>query len=352
MAGEDDLLVSAVSEFCTRVIDNYSIGIERDGISRELVSKIAEQGFLGLTLPSEKGGAGVTAPTYLKMLKEFATHSPSVAVLIMSVNSIILPLLEKAADSAEIVPEVISGKMVPSIPINPDGASGYPVYSLSVSDGKITGEIPYVIGFGWESVIAGLDSGKGNLILIKSGTKVTREHSKLGLRGLSLCGVSVDSSDFTEFSTEGSREAFAGIFDTLNLETAAIALGISDGSLTKALEYAKVRSTFEHLLKDYQPVAFPLTRLLGEKEILERFLLHRDEFSEKEKIFAKIVSVDLAKNASRQSIQTHGGYGYLEDFGVEKFYRDSMALSVLFGNRITEQKKLSGIVFESESGYI
>lgn len=352
MPGEDELLVSAVGDFCSRVIDNYAIGIERDGISHDLVAKIAEQGFLGLTLSPDKGGAGVSTPVYLKMLKEFALHSPSVAVLVMSVNSIILPLLEKASESDSLIQEIVSGQAVPSIPINTDGASGYPVYSLNAAGGRVTGEIPYLLGFGWNSIIAGLDAENENMIYVKSGSTVAREHSKLGFRGLSLYGAGVDSTDFTEFNVQKSKELFAESFDNLNLEIAAIALGIAEGALTKALEYAKVRSTFEHLLKDYQPVAFSLTRLLGEKEIVESYLLRDHAFSEKEKIYAKIVSVDLAKDASRQSIQTHGGYGYLEDFGVEKFYRDSMALSVMFGGRITEQRRLSGIVFESKSGFI
>ncbi len=348
MPGEDDLLISAVRDFNSKVIDNYAIGIERDGISREIVSKIAEQGYFGLTLPVDKGGAGVSNSTYLGMLKEFAVHSPSVAALIMTVNSVILPIVES---SDEIMQDVISGKSLPSLPLNPNGVFGTPLYSTRKEGGRISGEIPYAMDFGWESAICGLAQEEGEAVFIRSGASVSRSHAKLGFRGIGMSALKIDSGDFVALEKKAGHPV-ADIYGNIGLETAAIGLGIAEGSLLKAIEYARVRSTFEHLLKDYQPIAFPLSTLLGEKEILERFLLYRDSFTEKEKLYAKLVSVDLARKASRQSIQTHGGYGYLEDFGVEKFYRDSMALSVLFGNRIAEQKKLSEIIFESKSGFI
>lgn len=352
MPGEDEMLVSAVADFCSKVIDDASISIERDGISRETVRKIAEQGFLGLKLPPDKGGAGISQQTYLKMLAEFSQHSPSVAVLVMNVNSILLPLLSKSSAGEELIPEVVSGTMLPSIPIIPEGASGSPEYALELKNGKVVGDIPYIIGLGWNSILAGIDSENGELILIRDVDTGTREHARLGVRGLSFYGASIDSNNFADLGIKNSRKHLDELFNSLTLETAAIALGITEGSLSKALDYAKVRSTFEHLLKDYQPVAFSLTRLFGEKVILENFLLGKSDFTEQEKLYAKLVSIELAKNASRQSIQTHGGYGYLEDFGVEKYYRDSMALSVLFGNRIDEQKQLSDLVFESDSGSI
>lgn len=345
MPGEDELLVSAVADFCTKVIDDASIAIEREGISKEIIGKIAEQGFLGLTLPAEKGGAGISKQTYLKMLKEFSQHSPSVAVLVMNVNSILLPLLSKSAKGEEMIPDVVSGTALPSIPLNSE-------YSLKVAGGKVAGDLPYLIGFGWDSILANVDSEKGEVILIKDVKKGIREHLKLGVRGLCFFGASVENGDFVDLGTGNGKKQFSELFESLSLETAAIALGITSGALEKAVEYAKVRDTFEQPLKNYQPIAFPLSHLLGEKVILENFLLGRSEFSEQEKLYVNLVSTELAKNASRQSIQTHGGYGYLDDFGVEKFYRDSMALPVLFGNRIDELRRLSDLVFESDSGFI
>lgn len=351
MTGDDDLLISAVNDFCTKVVDNLSIGIERDGLGRDLVKKIADQGFLALRLSVDKGGAGVSESAYHNMLREFSVHSPSVAVLVMTVNSVLIPVLQES-ENQDILAKVISGEMIPSIPLNADGLTGMPVYSLRKEGEKIAGDIPYVMGFGWPSVLAGTDSTENGTVLITGGAKKVHEHSKLGLRGLDLHGISVDSTEYSVISRKNGKEELSRLFENICLETASIALGIAEGALAKAVEYAKVRSTFEHLLKDYQPVAFPLTRLLGEKEMLARYLFHKDSFTEVEKLYAKTVAVTLAKNASRQSIQTHGGYGYLEDFGVEKYYRDSMALSVLFGNRIAEQKRLSDLIFESESGFI
>lgn len=350
MAGEDELLVTAVKDFCEKEIENFSIGLERGGFTPQLVAKIAEQGFLALRLSQDKGGAGISTEAYLKMLKEFAVHSPSVSALVMTVNSVILPVLENREGTSDLIQEIISGKIIPGIPVDYGSANGKPGSGLEANENKVTGKLNFITGFGWDAVLA--DAGKGNIALVSGEPKTRSDHNRLGLRGLSFYSAEFENAECTEFKTENQVKGISDLFEDLSLETAAIALGIAEGSLTKALEYARVRSTFEHLLKDYQPVAFPLTRLLGEKEILQEYLFNHGEFSESEKLYARIVAVELAKNAARQSIQTHGGYGYLEDFGVEKFYRDSMALSVMFGNRISEQKRLSNLVFESDSGFI
>lgn len=352
MSEEENLLLSAVKEFCTKVIDNLSISIERDGIKKDLVKKIAEQGFLALTLPAEKGGAGVSRKSYLKMLAEFSNHSPSVAVLLMSVNSVILPVLAACEGTDKIMADVMSGEMIPSIPLNTDLLSDSDSNGIGLAGNTVKGSVPYLLGFGWDEIIASFEGETSITAIVKSGITPVKNHSRLGFRGLSLKSVNVESADNEVFKLDDDKQSLSKLLDDLNLEVAAVALGIADGSLAKAIEYSKVRSSFEHLLKDYQPIAFPITKLLGEKAMLEDFLLEREDFSDAEKLYAKLVAVELARDSSRQSIQTHGGYGYLEDFGVEKFYRDSMALSVIFGTRIMDQEKLSDIVFESKSGFI
>ena len=115
-----------------------------------------------------------------------------------------------------------------------------------------------------------------------------------------------------------------------------------------------MRTAFGHYLKDFQPLAFELTSLIAEMEILKRYfeVLISTSPSRKEAMFLKHKALALAKDISKTSLQIHGGYGYLEDFGIEKFYRDSMALSVLFHNEEHEMEVLSTLVFETKAGFV
>ena len=175
-----------------------------------------------------------------------------------------------------------------------------------------------------------------------------REH--LGFRGLSFSTVEVDSADFETLSASGTG-ALAAALDSADLEIAAVALGITSGALSKAIEYSKARTTFEHALKDYQPVAFRLASLKAEEEMLRNFI-HAADLPAAGRVMARVRAMELAKDAAKQAVQAHGGYGYFEDFGVEMLDRDAVALAILFNRGVREMERLSEGVFQSKAGFL
>ncbi|MEM3333309.1 MAG: acyl-CoA dehydrogenase family protein, partial [Thermoplasmata archaeon] len=88
--------------------------------------------------------------------------------------------------------------------------------------------------------------------------------------------------------------------------------------------------------------------------ILNEYLISisQGEKDIKKELMLKIVALDFARDVSKLALQIHGGYGYLMDFGIEKYYRDAMFLSVLGGNHIEERKELSSLIFEERAGWI
>jgi len=137
----------------------------------------------------------------------------------------------------------------------------------------------------------------------------------------------------------------------MDLEVAAVLLGIASGALNKAVEYSKSRTTFEHPLKDYQPVAFGLSDLRAEEELVRDFVYDVGGGTAAKEM-ARIKAAALAKRATNQALQVHGGYGYFEDFGIEKFYRDAMAFSILFNRGTEEMERLSNQIFGSRAGFL
>lgn len=345
---EQDLLRSAVKEFAQKSIQDRALSIEHQGVDKALLQSLASQGFLGARLPEKYGGSGIDLHGYLAILNELATFSPSVAALVMLVNSVQAPLI------GDLEPEVLK-KL----------AAGEATVATSLSDileGSWTATTLQKDGPGFRGVVksSSLHKGEyaislnredGRLYLFRSGIKALEEDPGLSFRGLSNGSLEITSADYTVLSEKG-EETLKSVVDNLDLEIAAIALGTAKGALDKAIEYVKVRKTFERPLKDYGPVASGLSRIMAEYLSLSSFLDTVDENDARARLAVKILAVDMAKRATKASLQYHGGYGYIEDFGVEKFYRDAMGLSILFQRPHHDSMRLSKEIFGEKSGYL
>lgn len=347
---EYQLLRDTIREFSVKNIEDEALKIERDGLSKEIIKKMAAQGFLGARVPAEYGGSALDETAYLVILQELARSSPSVSAKVLLSNSIFTPLILSHGNDKEMLSKVSSGDLNVTVAYGELLEGFKNASSVEISNGRVNGTRNYVLNSESDSMILAANDSKNTLIMLNGGYKSIEEHLKLGFRGLSFSSVSIDTDNY-ETMTEKGLEKINDTLNDIDLDVAAVALGIADGATTKAIEYTKVRSTFDHLLKDYQPVAFALSSLRSEIAILSEFLF-KENLSSIERSMIKIKSIELAKNSTKLALQFHGGYGYLEDFGVEKFYRDSMALSILFARNIRDMERLSNLVFESKSGFL
>jgi len=286
------------------------------------------------------------------VLEELARCSPSAAVKVLITNSLFLPLvMESQGTGRGVLRDAASAKVNVAVDHcfvlekRHGGNSG-----VAVEGGRVKGRVEHVLNGGADAIIIAAKDPKNSLLLVKSGFKVSEELPRLGLRGLRFVSLDFDSTDFEMITENGSRliEAALGAID---LEVASVFLGLAAGALAKAVEYSRARTTFEHPLKDYQPVAFGLSGLRAEEEMVRDFIYGERRDAAAKKI-ARVRAAALAKRATNQALQVHGGYGYFEDFGVEKFYRDAMAFSILFSKEEDDMEKLSEQVFGSKAGFL
>ncbi|MGD0476964.1 MAG: acyl-CoA dehydrogenase family protein [Nitrososphaerales archaeon] len=350
MAEEYQLLRSSVRDFAQKNIDNIAVRIEQEGLSPETAKSMASQGFMGARIPTEYGGTGLDERGYMIVLEELARCSPSAAVRVLITNSLFLPLVMASEKSREILRDVASAKT--SVAVDHCCVmEGHSRTSGVVIEGShASGRVDYVLNGSADAIIVAANDPQNSLLLVKAGFRPIEEHPRLGLRGLSFSSLTIDSTDFEKLSENGSRLIEAAVND-MDLEVAAISLGIAAGALAKAVEYSKVRTTFEHPLKEYQPVAFGLSLLRAKEEMIRDFA-YKENHAAAGKTMTRVRAVALAKNATNQALQVHGGYGYFEDFGVEKFYRDAMALSILFSRGTKDMERLSEQVFDSKAGFL
>jgi alkylation response protein AidB-like acyl-CoA dehydrogenase len=347
---EYQLLRSTAREFAQKNIETGALKIEQEALSQEMIGSMAAQGFIGARIPSEYGGTGLDEKAYNIVLEELARSSPSAAAKVLITNSLFAPLVMASEKSKEILRDVTSAKTSVAVAYSELLESKGKKSSVVIANSRARGKTRYVLNGDANAIVLAADDPSNSLLLVRSGLEAVEEEEHLGFRGLSFSSVVVDSADFETLSENGLRR-MEKAFNDMDLDVAAVALGITSGALAKAIEYSKARITFEHPLKDYQPVAFTLSSLRAEEEMLRSFL-YNTHLSGAGRVMARVRAVELAKNAAKQAIQVHGGYGYFEDSGVEKFYRDAMALSILFCRGTREMARLSEEVFQSKAGFI
>jgi alkylation response protein AidB-like acyl-CoA dehydrogenase len=347
---EHQLLRSSVREFAQKNIEGISAKIERDGLRQETIMAMAAQGFIGARVPSESGGAGLDELGYMIVLEELARVSPSAAVKVLITNSLYAPLVMAAGKGNETLEDVASARVGATV-AHAGLLSGFREQTgVAITKSRAQGVKDYVLNSDAKIVILSANGAPGNLLLVKGGVEPLNDQTRLGFRGLRFSSVKVDSDDF-EVLGENGPGMLGEAMDAMDLEVAAIALGICAGAVSKAIDYSKSRTTFEHPLKDYEPVAFSLSSLKSEEEMLRNFI-YREGLSGTAKVMARVKSTQLARSATKQALQVHGGYGYFGDFGVEKFYRDAMALPLLFSRGTKDMQRLSQAVFESKAGFM
>lgn len=342
-ANEQDLLSSAVEEFSVKSIDPVSLNIERNGIDKKMLKMLAVQGFLGAMAPTELGGAGLDKYGYSKILLGTASHSPSISALIMTTNSIFTPLVQKV--DVDLLKRVVTGEEVFSLAFSNEGLSGT---KLSFDGSRLKGSVVGVISPSDRNLIANIGQ---DIFLIRSGISIREKTRPLSFRGLGAANISLDSSDFVNLTKEVNI-TYADLLESIDYEVASIAIGMSRGALGKVFDYVRVRKTFDKPLKDYSPVSNTLSRLLSQETLLNDALDNVDLHDDRRVLMLKLESLDFSKEASKYSVQFHGGYGFFEDFGVEKFYRDSFGLQIIFTRNEMDKSRLSSLVFGEKSGYI
>ncbi len=345
MEEEYEILENTVKDFNAKYIENNALKIENEGISESLLKSLSEQGFLSMAY-QPGAGKNLDMKAYSIIVENLAKVSPSVAVKVLLTNAF-LSIVNDEVILNEVSQGFKSGTVVFS-----ELLGGYSSNEkLKIENGRLAGKKEFVLGSNSNYIVTLVDSGE--LVLVKSGFRSERGHKKLGFRGLEFSTVSFDSKEFSIIEKDGIS-TLRKIYEEMSIPISAVALGIGEGSIAKALEYGKVRMAFNHYLKDFQPIAFNLTTNMAELSILKQYFRDISSLnpSGKEALYLKVRSIEIAKEISKNSLQTHGGYGYLEDFGVEKFYRDSMALSILFYNEEKEMEKLAEVVFESKAGFV
>jgi alkylation response protein AidB-like acyl-CoA dehydrogenase len=322
MKEENQILKQTVDEFCEKELDEKKI--ESAGITKELLELIASQGFLGATIPGKYSGSELDSTSYKIVLEEIARYSPSVAIKIFILNSLYYPSVIGTPEENSLT----------------DAASG----KLNVAVDFIQGSKLKENDLALKNII-GVDADK--IVFFNGNTSIAEppfkksERDFMGFRGIKFGDVEIsqvkvlENADRREKIMEKSYEAVS-----------AIALGMISEALKKAIEYSSVRKAFGNYLKDFEPISFRLSRFRSIESVLRNAL-----YGGVDPYYTFNMAMENMVEITRYSVNTHGGYGYFQDFGVEKFYRDAIVLkSIFYGNE--ELKKLANHVYSEKINFV
>jgi alkylation response protein AidB-like acyl-CoA dehydrogenase len=326
---------------------------------RDAVARLGELGLMGMMVPEEHGGAGTDHVTYALALEEIAWGDVSTSTIMSVNNSLVCAIFNRYGTSAqkeEFLEPLAGGKKLGCFCLTEPqaGSDASDLKSRAKLEGNqyVLNGTKQFISSGSEADIAIVfavtdpEAGKKGISAFAvptdtPGYKVARKEEKLGQRASDTCQIVFDDMRLTPDHLvgepgEGYRIALSNL-EGGRIGIAAQSLGVARAAHEAALEYAKERKTFGKPIIQHQAVAFRLADMATEIEAARQLILHAARLRDaglpclKEASMAKLFASEMAERVCTNALQTFGGYGYLNDFPVERYYRDMRVCQIYEG---------------------
>ena len=344
---------------------------ETDEFPWDLVDQMADLGLMGMPFPEEYGGAGLDYHAYPIALEEVSRGSGGLGTVVAAHISLAGNMVYEygtEAQKEEYLTPLAEGEEVGAFALSEAGA-GSDVPAMETTAEKAGDE--YIIDGGklWISngsvadtvtVFAKTDPEAGNKGLSSfiirpeedDGFIVEGTEDKLGDKGCPTAELRFDSMHVPEHRRLGEEgRGFVQALETLNggrITIAARSVGIAQAALEEALDYADEREQFGQRIGDFQAIQHKLADM-DTKTRAARLLMHsaadrkmRGESFAKEAAQAKLYASEVSREVANEGIQIHGGYGYVKDFPMERFFRDAKLNEIYEGTSEVLRNTIAG----------
>ncbi len=349
----------AVRELCRREFTAESPIWDREAlVPRGAVAKLAEHGFLGMAIPEEWGGVGYDTRTIMIVLEEIARVSAALAIMIAVHNSVgALTVFRFGTDEQRrrFLPRLVSRELAAFSLSEPGvGSDAGAIQASAIKSGDhyvLNGSKNWVTNgeqAGVYLIFARTDKAAGNrgltAFIVERGTPgllIGKAEDKMGLRGsdtvsLSLQDLRVPLDQRLGSEGEGFTIAMS-MLDAGRIGVAAQALGVLMAAFDEAVRYAQQRQAFGQPIAKIQAIQFKLAEMERRAQCA-RLLIQRvawlkdtDQSYSREASMAKLYASEAAAWVTHQAIQVHGGYGYVRESAVERYYRDARVMEIYEG---------------------
>jgi alkylation response protein AidB-like acyl-CoA dehydrogenase len=358
------LLQQTVRDFAEQEIAPVAEELDRDKrFPYEIVAKMGELGWMGIPFPEEVGGAGGTTLQYAIAVEELTRVDSSVAITMCAHTSLgTQPIYLFGSDEQKeaLLPDLCAGRKLGAFGLTePEAGSdaGNTKTRAALQDGEwvINGAKQFITNAGTDvsghvCITARTGDDEISNIIVANGTPGYEQgtpYRKMGwnasdTRPLTFTDCRVPEENLVGPRGQGFRQ-FLHILDIGRIGVAAMGVGLAQGALDQALAYARERRAFGQPISRFQAIQAKLADVSTEIEAA-RLLVYKAAFLKDEgrnftltAAQAKLKTGRLAVRASEEAVQIHGGYGYIEEYPVCRFYRDAKILTIGEGTDEVQQ---------------
>jgi short-chain 2-methylacyl-CoA dehydrogenase len=355
LSPEHELLRSTVREFAEERVAPVAEELDREHrFPYDIVAELAELGVMGIPIPEEHGGAGGDTLSYAIAIEELTRIDSSVAITVAAHTSLgTMPILLYGTEEQkrEWLPDLASGKRLGAFGLTEPGAgsdAGATRTSAELRDGHwvVNGSKIFITNAGTDiSACVTITARTGddeisNLVVPKGtpGYQISAPMEKMGWNASDTRELSFQDCAVPEKNLLGERgggfKQFLEILDGGRISVAAMGVGLAQGAYELASRYAKEREQFGRPIVKFQAVQFALATMATEIEAGRQlvykaaWLKDRGRPFAQEAAMAKLYTGELSNRVVNDALQIHGGYGYMDEYAISRFYRDQKVLEI------------------------
>ncbi|MCY8543434.1 acyl-CoA dehydrogenase [Bacillus haynesii] len=355
---EQQMVRELARDFAKQEIAPHAEHVDRTGeFPIETFKKMGELGLLGIPFPESYGGSGGDTISYALSVEEIGKVCGSTGLsyaAAVSLGAAPIYYFGTEEQKQEYLVPLATGRALGAFgltePNAGSDAGGTRTKARSEGDSYvISGEKCWITNAGYArtvivtAVTGKDDSGKNIISAIivptdSEGFTIKSEYDKMGVRGSNTSQLILDNVRVPKQNLLGSPEkGFKQFLNTLDggrISIAALAVGIAQGAFDAALAYASERKQFGRPISYFQAIQFKLADMAMEIELARNMVLKAAWLKDqgrpftKEAAFAKLYASEMAFRTCNQSIQIHGGYGYMKEYGVERMLRDAKLMEI------------------------
>ena len=324
----------------------------------EIARRAGALGLFGVCVPPEWGGVGGDFTAYVLATEELAYGDAGICNMLSATNAFGWKLRDHGTpeQKARYLQPVASGHALAALlytePQAGSDAANQRTRAVRRGDRWVINGAKTFITNGRSASFAVLlavtdpAAGKRGISAFltrtdRPGYRVVRAEDKLGHRSNDTCQIALEdlevgADDMLGPPGHGLKIALAYL-DTGRIGVAAQAVGVARAALDAALAYARQRETFGKTLVEHQAVSFMLADMATDVEVARQMMLHAAELKQaaqhciKEASMAKLCAAQMCERVCSAAIQVHGGYGFVTDYPVEKYYRDARVFQIYDG---------------------
>lgn len=342
---------------------------------KELMHEMGKQGFLGVLVPAEYGGTGLGYQEYITIIEEIAKVCGSIGLSVAAHNSLCtghILLFGNENQKKKYLSKLSTGEWIGAWGLTEPNTGSDAIRMKCVAHKE--GEYWYINGsktwitHGKSSDVSVVIARTGELLDSRGmtafivernspGLSAGKKENKLGMRASETAEMIFDQCKVHESNVLGEiGDGFIQAMKVLDggrISIAALSLGIAKGAYQASVNYSLEREQFGKKISSFQGIAFKLVDMAMKIEAAELLTRQAGKMKDqnvkmtKEAAMAKYYASEIAVQASTESVQIFGGYGYTKDFPVEKYYRDSKLCTIGEGTSEIQKLVISREVLEA-----